>query len=234
MKKRFSYITLFAVCLSVMVLVSPPKESDSVTTLSKFGSTGEEVRKIQQVLKDWGLYNGAIDGIYGSQTQKAVRKFQEINGLVVDGIAGKWTLMRMGIQSASSGGGGGGGTGVINYSDYEYHLLAKCINGEARGEPYSGQVAVGAVIVNRVRHPSFPGSIASVIYQPGAFSSIVDGQIDAEVVESSRRAARDALNGVDPTNGAVYFYNPDKTNNAFMTSLQISQRIGKHVFALYQ
>ncbi len=194
-------------------------EPETQATLSKMGSRGEEVRKIQQKLKDLGYQVGSVDGIFGLQTQKAVLEFQRSKGLNADGIVGQLTLAALGLSSGSAG-----------QSQTSVELLARVISAEARGEPYTGQVAVGAVILNRVEHPSFPDTIAGVVYQSGAFTCMTDGQINQPVSESSRRAAQDALNGVDPTGGALYYYNPSKTSNKWMLSLPVITTIGNHVF----
>lgn len=187
------------------------------------GSQGETVKQIQTRLKQWGYYSGAADGIYGSATVAAVKKFQQKNGLAADGIAGAKTLAAIGIaQKASSGG------SPSRQSDTE--LLARMISAEGRGESYKGQVAIGAVILNRVRHPSFPDSIQGVIYQPGAFSALSDGQFDKPVADSSRRAATEVMNGADPTYGCIYYYNPAKTSNKFMLSRPVVIVIGAHRF----
>lgn len=117
-----------------------------------------------------------------------------------------------------------------NVSDVQ--LLARAINGEARGEPYEGQVAVGAVILNRVRDSRFPNTIAGVIYQPGAFTAVSDGQINVPIDENSTvvKAARDALNGWDPTDGAVYYFNPNTATNKWIWSRPLIKTIGKHRF----
>ncbi len=193
----------------------------AVSVISKQGSVGSEVRQIQTKLKNWGYYTGGIDGVYGWQTESAVRSFQKKNNLKVDGIAGEKTLQAMGIYSSGS---------TNSQNESQVYLLAKVINGEARGEPYEGQVAVGAVILNRVQHPSFPNSISGVVYQKGAFTAVDDGQIDAEMYSSCMRAARDALNGWDPTGGAIYYYNPATATNQWIRSRKIICTIGKHVF----
>ena len=203
----------------------PLPEPQTTETLSKYGSRGDEVRQIQQKLKNWGYYNGNVDGIFGSQTLEAVKYFQRKNGLTVDGIAGPATLRAMGIFTSSGSTGGYGG-----YSESDYYLLARIISAESRGESYTGQVAVGAVVLNRVEHPSFPDTIAGVVYQPGAFSAINDGQINQPIAESAYRAAREALNGSDPSGGAIYYYNPDKTSNAWIRSRPVIKRIGNHLF----
>jgi len=198
---------------------------ESQATLSRQGSRGDEVRQIQTKLKQWGYYSGSVDGIFGPNTEKAVRSFQQKNKLTVDGVAGPKTLAAMGISSGSSGGSAGG-----KYSQSDYNLLARVISAEARGEVYNGQVAVGAVILNRVQHPSFPDTMAGVIYQPQAFTCLQDGEFNKPVAESAYRAAKDALNGWDPGGGAIYYYNPDKTSNKWMRSRPVILRIGKHLF----
>ncbi len=195
----------------------------TVDAVSKTGSRGEEVRKIQTKLKNWGYYNGSVDGIYGWQTESAVKSFQKKNGLTVDGVAGTKTLNAMGIFSSANNNEGSPNQASID-------LLARVINGEARGEPYEGQVAVGAVVLNRVDHPSFPNSISGVVYQKGAFTAVDDGQINAQMYASSHRAARDALNGWDPTGGAIYYYNPVTATNQWIRTREIICTIGKHVF----
>ena len=119
-----------------------------------------------------------------------------------------------------------------NYKN-ELQLLARCVNGEARGEPYASQVAVAAVILNRVKHPSFPNTISGVIYQKGAFTATVDGQINVPISEGSSvyKACRDAMNGWDPTGGAIYYYNPKKTTNKWIYSREVIKIIGSHRFA---
>ena len=180
--------------------------------------------EIQTRLKNWGYYNGDVDGVYGSQTEKAVRWFQQKNGLNVDGQVGDQTLAALGMPVSGAGSGGGGG------SSGSMDLLARLISAEARGEPYEGQVAVGAVVLNRVEHPSFPNSIAEVIYQPGAFSCLDDGQFDEPVAESAYRAAQDAMNGWDPTYGAIYYFNPVTATSKWIWSRPLIVNIGKHRF----
>ena len=178
-------------------------------------------------LKNWGYYSGEVDGIFGSQTTAAVKYFQRKNGLTVDGIVGAATLKALGMQSSSSSSGSGASAG----RDNDLYLLARMISAEARGEPYTGQVAVGAVILNRVKHPSFPNTISGVIYQPGAFSALNDGQYNQPIADSARRAAQDAMNGWDPSGGAIYYYNPAKTTNKWIWSRPVIATIGNHVFA---
>ena len=202
------------------------KENLAVETLSKYGSRGSEVTQIQTKLKRWGYYSGSIDGIYGTQTVNAVKYFQRKNGLTVDGIAGPATLKAMGITSSSSS-----SSSSSSYNS-NLNLLARVIYGEARGEPYEGQVAVGAVILNRVKDSRFPNSISGVIYQSGAFTAVSDGQINVTIKEDTTvyKAARDAMNGWDPTGGCVYYFNPSTATNKWIWSRPLVKTIGKHRF----
>ncbi len=224
-KKRFLFLWKIAIILLVNVLLVVSFADSSLPALSRRGSRGEEVKQIQTVLKDRQLYTGNIDGIYGAQTEQAVIKFQKQMGLAADGIAGPKTLAALGLGDAPAG-----VTGIGGYSANEVALLARIISAEARGEPYSGQVAVGAVILNRVAHPSFPNTLAGVIYQPGAFSCLDDGGVNAAVADSAYRAARDAINGNDPSGGAIYYYNPAKSTNKWIFSRPIITVIGNHRF----
>lgn len=187
----------------------------------RWGSRGPTVIEIQRRLKNWGYYTGSVDGIFGYETYLAVRKFQSKNGLKVDGIVGTRTLAAIGVNAGSASSGSGSGN---------LYLLARAINGEARGEPYIGQVAVGAVILNRTQNPKFPRTVAGVIYQPGAFTAVSDGQLNLAPTESSIKAAQDALNGWDPSGGALYYYNPAKTTNKWIWSRPIIKVIGSHYF----
>ncbi len=201
--------------------IKSQENSNSAQVLSRFGSRGEEVRQIQQKLKNWGYYSGSVDGIYGTQTQNAVKYFQRKNGLTVDGIAGKNTLAAMGISTTSSS---------SKYTSNDIYLLAKVIAAEARGESYTGQVAVGAVVLNRVEHSSFPDTISGVIYQTGAFTCVTDSNWKVEPTDTAKKAAQDAINGWDPSGGAIYYYNPAKTTNKWMRSRPVIVTIGSHVF----
>ena len=185
------------------------------------GSSGQTVRTIQEKLIRWGYLDGTADGIYGSKTEAAVKLFQKKNGLTADGIVGPATLKALGMSEGSTS---------SSAADSEVALLAKVISAEARGEPYSGQVAVGAVVLNRVSHPSFPNTIAGVVYQPGAFTCMVDGQIDQPVADSAVRAARDAINGADPSGGAIYYFNPTTATSAWIWSRHLIKVIGSHRF----
>lgn len=198
--------------------------SDSISVLSKVGSRGNEVRQIQNKLKQLGYYKGTVDGIYGNNTKNAVIAFQKNCGLTADGIAGPKTLLYLGLGSGSSSSSG--------FSSNDVYLLAKVIEAEARGETYTGQVAVGAVILNRVEHSSFPDSIPGVVYQSGAFDCVYDSNWSVEPSSTSKKAARDAINGWDPTGGAIYYYNPAKTSNQWIRSRTVVTVIGRHYFAV--
>ena len=199
-------------------------ENNQVQALSKYGSRGDEVRQIQTKLKRWGYYNGNVDGIYGSQTLTAVKYFQRKNGLSVDGIAGPKTLEAMGIFNSSNSSGGS------STSSSDLNLLSRLIYAEARGEPYTGQVAVGAVVLNRVKKSSFPNTISGVIYQSGAFSVVSDGQINLTPNETAKKAAQDALNGWDPSYGSLYYFNPNTATSSWIWSRPHTVTIGNHRF----
>ena len=206
---------LFSVLISISLILT----SSPCFALSKIGSQGTEVRNIQTRLKSWGYYSYTVDGIYGWRPAEAVKKFQRKHGLVADGIAGPRTLEKIGLP-----------TGETSSYNNNVNLLARLINGEARGESYTGQVAVGAVVLNRVRSSSFPNTISGVIYQPGAFTAVSDGQINKPVVQSCVNAARDAMNGWDPSGGALYYYNPAVATSSWIWSRPVVARIGNHVF----
>ncbi len=208
-----------------------------------YGSTDyDTVGNIQRKLKNWGYYDGAVDGIFGYRTEQAVRYFQQKNGLAVDGKVGTQTLKALGIYTSSSSSSSGSSSSgssssssnsvsaVGSYSSSDVQLLARCIYGEARGESYTGKVAVGAVIINRVRSSSFPNSVSGVIYQNGAFDAVSDGQINLTPSDECVKAARDAMNGWDPSGGAIYYYNPSTATNSWIRSRPIVARIGNHVF----
>ena len=194
----------------------------------KQGSTGAVVKTIQTKLKNWGYYTGAVDGIYGAKTKSAVVLFQKKNNLTADGIAGPKTLSAMGISSTSTSSSSGGS----NYSSSDLNLLARLINGEARGESYTGKVAVGAVVLNRVKSASFPNTISGVIYQPYAFTAVSDGQINLTPDNTCLEAAKAAMNGWDPTYGAIYYYNPSTATSKWIFSRKTTVTIGNHVFAV--
>lgn len=204
----------------IIVLTSLTLIPNSESAVSQVGSRGNEVRAIQERLKERGLFKDNVTGYYGEVTRKAVLAFQKQQGISQTGVAGPQTLKALGISVGS----------IPASTEANINLLARIISAEARGEPYVGQVAVGAVILNRIEHPSFPDSLSGVIYQDGAFTAIVDGQFNEPVSDSAYNAARDALNGWDPTSGCIYYYNPAKTSNAFMHSRPTITVIGSHRF----
>lgn len=224
-KKQILWQVVAIILINAMVITAIAYSyQQSSETLSRLGSRGEEVRQVQRKLRELGLYSGKVDGIYGTGTQKAVRQFQKNCGLSADGIAGPKTLLYLGLKGGSSSGGTSG------YNSSDIYLLAKVIGAEARGESYTGQVAVGAVVLNRVRHSSFPDSISGVVYQNGAFSAVTDSNWSVSPDDTAKKAARDAINGWDPTGGAIYYYNPAKTSNKWIRTRPVVTTIGKHVF----
>ena len=219
-----SFIFLTIIILASIEYFLYKKNNDTIEALSKYGSRGSEVTQIQTKLKRWGYYTGNIDGIYGTQTVNAVKYFQRKNGLTVDGIAGPATLKAMGIMTSTSS-----SSSSSSYNS-NLNLLSRVIHGEARGEPYTGQVAVGAVVMNRVRSSSFPNTISGVVYQSGAFDAVRDGQINLTPDSTARKAAQDALNGWDPSYGAIYYFNPATATNKWIWSRPMTITIGKHRF----
>lgn len=223
--KMISVIILLISAISVVTLIyKNNKESETVEALSKYGSRGSEVTQIQRKLKRWGYYSGSVDGIYGTQTVNAVKYFQRKNGLTADGIAGPATLKAMGITSSSSS-----SSSSSSYSS-NLNLLSRVIYGEARGEPYTGQVAVGAVVMNRIKSSSFPNTLSGVVYQSGAFDAVKDGQVNLTPDSTARKAAQDAMNGWDPSYGAIYYFNPSTATNKWIWSRPMTVTIGKHRF----
>lgn len=216
-------LAVIAVPIAVFGGTDASETEDSVVL--KVGSSGAQVKTLQTKLNNWGYDAGTVDGIFGSKTQAAVKRFQQKNGLVVDGIVGAKTAAALGMTLTSSS------SSNSSYSSQDVYLLAKCIHAEARGEPYVGQVAVGAVVLNRVKSSSFPNTIAGVIYQPYAFTAVIDGQMNLEPNETAYNAARDAMNGWDPTNGCIYYYNPATATSSWIWSRPVMITIGKHNFA---
>ena len=216
--KRKKLILAIVLVFTVNILIIALAQSAGADSY-KVGSQGSTVQEIQRRLKSWGYYDGAVDGIFGSRTEKAVRWFQSRNGLTVDGKVGSQTLAALGIY-----------TGTSTASNGDVYLLARLISAEARGEPYIGQVAVGAVVLNRIDHPSFPNSLSGVIYQSGAFSCLYDGQFNQPVSDSAYRAAREALAGSDPTGGAIYYFNPATATSGWIWSRPLLIIIGSHRF----
>lgn len=222
MKKRnrimFAVLLLFAVILVGCIVSVDNVNNNNITSISQVATTSQN-KQIQQKLKDLGYYSGSVDGIYGNATRNAVVAFQKANGLTADGVAGPKTIAALGLNFNS-----------VTSSDL--YLLAKCVHAEARGEPYVGQVAVAAVILNRVKDAAFPNTISGVVYQPWAFTAVNDGQINLEPNSTAYQAAQDALNGWDPTYGCLYYYNPTTATSKWIFTRQTVVTIGKHVFAI--
>ena len=218
MKKSVRVIVLSLLLVSLLAL------SASASVVA-WGSRGSQVSLVQQKLKQYGYYDGAVDGVFGKETYNAVVWFQAKNGLKADGAVGPSTAAALGITLT-------GTVSASTYQESEVRILARLVSGEARGEPYVGQVAVAAVVLNRVKSPAFPNTISGVIFQTGAFDAVWDGQFDMEPTENSIRAARDALNGWDPTGGCLYYYNPSTATNSWIWTRQVQLTIGKHAFAI--
>lgn len=223
--KSIAFIILIVITI-IFILYNVFMNGNNIIALSKYGSRGSEVTQIQTKLKRWGYYKGSVDGIYGSQTVSAVKYFQRKNGLSVDGIAGKNTLAAMGIYSSS----GNSSSSSSNSNSSNLNLLSRLVYGEARGEPYSGQVAVAAVVLNRVKSSSFPNTVAGVIYQSGAFDIVSDGQINLTPNSTAIKAAQDAINGWDPSYGALYYFNPNTATSSWIWSRPMTVTIGNHRF----
>ena len=233
MKKTVKITTLILMALTMCFCIGATYSVSGIqpvyAAVYQQGSSGTTVKTIQKKLKNWGYYKGSVDGIYGSQTREAVKYFQRKNGLKVDGIVGAKTLKALGINDKSSSTNTGGSS---SYSDADVNLLARLIYGEARGESYVGQVAVGAVVLNRIKSASFPNTMSGVIYQKYAFTAVDDGQINLAPNATARKAALDAMNGWDPSYGALYYYNPATATSAWIFSRKTTVTIGNHVFAI--
>lgn len=214
-----------AVLCALMMLACVPRAEAAVA----WGSRGEQVSQVQRKLKQWGYYSGTVDGVFGQATYNAVVSFQKKNGLTADGVVGAQTAAAMGLSLAGTV---AASSSAASSYESDIELLARLIHGEARGEPYVGMVAVGAVVLNRVKSSRFPNTLAGVIYQAGAFDAVSDGQINLTPNEQSRRAARDALNGWDPTGGCLYYYNPATATSSWIWSREVRLTIGDHSFAV--
>ena len=217
-QNRRKLILTLVLIFTVNILIITAAQSALTAEAASYrkGDSGGTVTEIQKRLRSWGYYDGAVDGVFGSKTEAAVKAFQKKNGLTADGVVGPMTLAALGLSGGESSG--------------DIYLLARLISAEARGEPYVGQVAVGAVVLNRMEHPSFPSTMSGVIYQKGAFSCLADGQFNKPVSDSAYKAARDALNGWDPTGGAIYYYNPAKATSRWIFSRRVLVVIGSHRF----
>jgi len=190
----------------------------------KQGSKGEQVRIIQTKLKESKYYSGTVDGVFGPKTTAAVKAFQKAKGLKADGVVGDKTLKALGFSNDS--------VTVGKFSNSDLLLLARAVYAEARGEPYAGQIAVAAVILNRVKNSQFPNSIPGVIYQPNAFSCVAGGQINLTPNETAKKAAQDAINGWDPSYGCLYFYNAKTATSKWIFTTKTVTVIGRHTFSI--
>ena len=224
-----SVILIFALALALATILSllfieiPDVAQAAVL---KQGSRGDSVKTVQQKLIRWGYLKGSADGIFGAKTKAAVVAFQKKNGLTADGIIGTRTAQALGISLSGTT----SSSSSSSASSTDLNLLARVVYGEARGEPYTGQVAVAAVVLNRVRSSSFPNSVAGVVYQSGAFDCVSDGQINLTPNQSAYNAAKDALNGWDPTYGCLFYYNPRTATSKWMLSRTVKLSIGNHAF----
>lgn len=221
-KRKIVLAVLLALMLTLTAVFAAPFRADAKNIVK--GDTQANIRAVQTRLATLGYYKIKVDGIWGPKTLAAVKNFQRDYGLVVDGIVGAKTEKALGITLS-------GGTTTPSLNSSDLNLLARCVYAEARGEPYTGQVAVAAVVLNRVRSSKFPNTVSGVIYQPLAFTSVADGQINLSPNTNAYNAARDALNGWDPTNGCLYYYNPATATSKWIWSLKVELRIGKHAFA---
>ncbi len=226
MKNKLNVGILLLISIILFITYNLLLRNQATYALSRYGSRGDEVKQIQTKLKNWGYYKGSVDGIYGSGTLAAVKSFQRKNGLTVDGIAGTKTLQAMGIFSSSSSSSSSSNTS----NSSNLNLISRFVHAEARGEPYTGQVAVAAVILNRVKSSKFPNTVSGVVYQSGAFTCVQDGQINLAPDATSKKAAQDAINGWDPTYGAIYYFNPNTATNAWIWSRPMTITIGNHRF----
>jgi len=205
-------------------------------TVLEVGSSGADVKSVQSKLIDWGYLSGTADGRYGEKTREAVRAFQRKNGLNADGRVGPTTAAAMGLTLSPGGGSTAASGGSVAASatiiSADHRLLSKLVYAEARGESYKGQVAVAAVVLNRVASASFPNTISGVVYQSGAFTCVSNGSINNMPDATAIRAARDALNGWDPTGGCLYYYNPKATSDRWIRTRVVRTVIGNHRFAV--
>ncbi|KUO61956.1 MAG: spore cortex-lytic enzyme [Gracilibacter sp. BRH_c7a] len=226
-KNQIRIMTIISVSMVICLILSAVVGAALGDRALTSGSKGSEVKELQQKLTQLGYQLGTVDGVYGKKTEDAVKRFQKNRGLKVDGVAGEKTikeLKRLTGESQTAEG------KKVGYKGNDLKLLARCVYSEGRGEPFEGQVAIAAVVMNRIKSSSFPNTVAGVIYQPQAFSAVDDGQINLEPDETATKAAREALDGTDPTHGAIYYFNPDKTKNKFIWSRPQIMKLGKHIF----
>lgn len=251
MNKRLVIVTL---CLILCLIVSYQlkdrwtSEETFSDAIVKYGSTGKDVEELQGRLKYLGFFDGKVDGVYGWRTLRSVKWFQWEFGMKADGIVGGQTKLKlwqatkdwtpdktMDKNNPPAGGGSGGSLATSNslgLTDNDLTIMANAVYGEARGEPYEGQVAVAAVILNRVKSPLFPNTVHGVIFQPGAFTAVADGQIWLTPNETAKKAVRDALNGWDPSGGCIYYFNPETATSKWIWSRPQVKKIGRHIFCM--
>ncbi|NLI92979.1 MAG: spore cortex-lytic enzyme [Peptococcaceae bacterium] len=226
-KNETRVFKIMAVSLVLCLILSAASQAALGDRTLSQGSKGAEVKDLQKKLVQIGFQVGKVDGVYGKSTTEAVKRFQKSRGIKADGVAGSKTIEELkkltGESTTSSG-------KKIGLKNTDVQLLARCIHAEGRGEPYLGQVAIGACVMNRIKSSKFPHTVAAVVYQPQAFSAVDDGQINMEPDETAVKAAREAMNGSDPTGGAIYYFNPAKTTNKFIWSRPQIKKIGKHIF----
>ena len=225
MKNRFKIGILLAILISLFIAYNVIIRNQVSYAVSRYGSSGSEVRTIQTKLKNWGYYSGSVDGVYGSKTLAAVKKFQKKNGLTADGIAGTETLHALGIYNSSAK-----SSSSSSISSSNLNLISRFVYAESRGEPYTGQVAVASVILNRVKDSRFPNTVSGVVYQSGAFTCVSDGQINLTPNSTAKKAAQDAINGWDPSYGAIYYFNPATATSKWIWSRPLTVTIGNHRF----
>ena len=225
MKNRFKIGILLAILISLFIAYNVIIRNQVSYAVSRYGSSGSEVRTIQTKLKNWGYYSGSVDGVYGSKTLTAVKKFQKKNGLTADGIAGTETLHALGIYNSSTK-----SSSSSSISSSNLNLISRFVYAESRGEPYTGQVAVASVILNRVKDSRFPNTVSGVVYQSGAFTCVSDGQINLTPNSTAKKAAQDAINGWDPSYGAIYYFNPATATSKWIWSRPLTVTIGNHRF----
>lgn len=222
LKRIWQIVIIILLNLLVIAFFNTGAKSEA-SALSKIGSRGTEVKQVQTKLKSLGFYRYTVDGIYGVSTSAAVKRFQKSRGITADGVSGSKTLLYLGVAKTKT-------AGKSTSSKSNLNLLARVVSAESRGEPYKGQVAVAAVILNRTSHPSFPDTVAGVVYRPGAFTCMTDGQFNVAIDSGAYKAAQAALNGWDPSGGAIYYYNPKTAVNNWIRSRPVIVTIGGHVF----
>lgn len=235
--KKQVFIFVCVLCFAISISGDRLTTNAFTNQVIQRGAVGQDVIELQSRLQYIGYYKGKIDGVFGWGTYWAVRNYQQAFGLPVDGIVGASTKQKLlkstkynsGSQNTPSKGATASNI-PAGFSNNDIRLMANAVHGESRGEPYIGQVAVAAVILNRVKSSSFPNTVAGVIFQPGAFTAVADGQIYLTPNETSKKAVLDAINGWDPSGNALYYFNPDTATSSWIWSRPQIKTIGKHIF----